>query len=141
MRDVVIPYNTMSYDTVKPPSNGCLEPPYRLLAVQLLPDVEELCARCLGGLVLGLEDIMDPVGEFLVVRIPGQKSLELGGQADEPLGVLSRARAQGRGDQLGGVAGALGEFADLVKVRIWTGRLEVASAFLQFLPGCRGKRG
>jgi len=22
MRDVVIPYNTMSYDTVKPPSNG-----------------------------------------------------------------------------------------------------------------------
>src|SRR5208337_5442201 len=113
MRDVVIPYNTMSYDTVKPPSNGCLEPPYRLLAVQLLPDVEELCARCLGGLVLGLEDIMDPVGEFLVVRIPGQKSLELGGrddgvlmlaqdvlkldgQADEPLGVLGRARAQGR---------------------------------------------
>ena len=58
--------------------------------------------------MLGLEDIMDPVGKFLVLRIPGQKLLELGGrddgvlmlaqdvlklggQADEPLGLLERA--------------------------------------------------
>ena len=56
--------------------------------------------------MLGLEQIMDSVGEVLVLRIPGQELLELGGrddgvlmlaqdvlklggQADEPLGALS----------------------------------------------------
>ena len=58
--------------------------------------------------MLGLEEIMDSVGEVLVLRIPGQELLELGGrddgvlmlaqdvlklggQADEPLGALERA--------------------------------------------------
>ncbi len=80
--------------------------------------------------MLGLENIMDSVGKFLILRIPGQKLLELGGrddgvlvlaqdvlklggQADEPLGVLGRARAQGRGDQLGGVA------VRLASLRTW----------------------
>ena len=109
-------------------------------------------------MVLGLKEIMDQVGEILVMRMVGQESLELGGrddrvlvlaqdvlnlsgQADVPLGVLFRARAQGRGNQLGGVAGSLGEFADLVKVLIWAVRLEVAPALLELPRGCRGKRG
>src|SRR5208337_4188619 len=33
MRDVVIPYNTMSYDTVKPPSNGWLPRPNSIFII------------------------------------------------------------------------------------------------------------
>ena len=35
MIDVVIPYNIMPYDTVKPPSNGCPSATYRLRGIPI----------------------------------------------------------------------------------------------------------
>src|SRR5208337_701915 len=48
MRDVVIPYNTMSYDTVKLPSNGCIPEAYPvtvpITALAFSPDGQQIAA-------------------------------------------------------------------------------------------------
>ena len=64
------------------------------------------------------EEPLDLGGRDDRVLMLAQDVLKLGGQADEPLRLPIGAAAQGGCDQLGGVAGALGGLADLVKVGV-----------------------